>query len=135
MKKLSGSCLCGSVAYEVAQPFEHFLLCHCTRCRKASGTAHAANAVVAPAAFAWTRGEEHVRRYDLPTAQSFSSGFCGQCGAPMPHLTRSGRYVIIPAGSFDEAPEQTPTVQAHWSSRAPWYRHGGDIPAVDDDSF
>jgi len=134
-ERVLGSCLCGSVRFEVALPFDYFLLCHCSRCRKATGTAHAANAVVRPEAFAWTGGEDLVRRYDLPTAESFSTGFCGQCGGPVPHLTRSGRRVIVPAGCFDDDPGTIPSAQAHWMSRAPWYRHGDEIPTVDDDLF
>src|SRR6185437_991654 len=89
-----GSCLCGTVRYEVRQPFDKFLYCHCSRCRKATGTAHAANAVVAPEAFRWTAGEDNVVRYDLSTARSFATAFCKTCGSPMPHLTRSGLRVI-----------------------------------------
>ena len=38
----------------------------------------------------------------------------------MPHLTRSGREIIVPAGSLDEAPELQPQAHAFWDSRAPW---------------
>ena len=34
---LSGSCLCGSVAYELQGDARRFYHCHCERCRKASG--------------------------------------------------------------------------------------------------
>jgi hypothetical protein len=46
-----GSCLCGSVTFAVDLPFDRFIHCHCSRCRKATGTAHASNAVVKAAAF------------------------------------------------------------------------------------
>jgi hypothetical protein len=85
---LHGSCMCGSVDYEVQPPFQHFVNCHCSRCRKATGSAYAANAVVEAAAFRWTRGERQVRRFDLPQARSFAIGFCGACGSPVPHVTR-----------------------------------------------
>ncbi len=38
-----GSCLCGLVKYELTGAFQQFFLCHCTRCQKDTGTAHAAN--------------------------------------------------------------------------------------------
>jgi hypothetical protein len=99
---LHGSCLCGGVAFVVDLPFDRFIHCHCSRCRKATGTAHATNAVVKAAALGWLRGEELLARYDLPTAQSFATSFCRRCGSPLPHVTRSGREVIIPAGAFDD---------------------------------
>src|SRR5579862_3643220 len=105
-----GSCLCGAVRYEVDLPFDRFLYCHCSRCRKKTGTAHAANAIVKPEAFRWLAGEELLVRYDLSTARSFATSFCRQCGSPMPHLTRSRTRVIVPAGSLDDDPGVKPTV-------------------------
>lgn len=123
-----GSCLCGAVEFVADAPFLKFVNCHCSRCRKATGSPHASNAVVLPAAFRWLRGERNVGRYDLPTARSFATSFCRTCGSPLPHTTRSGREVIVPAGSFDEDPQVQPSQNVCWSSRAPWYRHGGDLP-------
>ena len=130
-----GSCLCGAVRYEVRQPFDKFLYCHCSRCRKATGTAHAANAVVAPEAFRWTAGEDNVVRYDLSTARSFATAFCKTCGSPMPHLTRSGLRVIVPAGTFDEALGAKPDIHAYWASRADWYEGDPDLAKVEDAAF
>jgi hypothetical protein len=123
-----GSCLCGVVAYEVRLPFTRFVNCHCSRCRKATGSAYAANAVVQPEAFRWTRGADRVMRYDLPQARSFATSFCGACGSPLPHLTRSGREVIVPAGSLDEDPGATPSTNLHGDSRASWMMPTGDVP-------
>lgn len=126
---ITGSCLCGAVAYEVRGPFTHFVHCHCSRCRKASGASHATNALVAPEAFRWTRGEAELQRFDLPEAASFATGFCRRCGSPMPHLSRSGRALIVPAGTFDADPGEKPSRHVHWSSRAPWTDSPGDLPA------
>jgi hypothetical protein len=126
--KIRGSCLCGSVTFEAALPFDRFVYCHCSRCRKATGTAHAASAAVGVAAFRWLLGEEHVSRFDLPTARSFATSFCRRCGSPLPHATRSGREVIIPAGVLDDDPVSKPDRHAHWESRAPWYVHGDGLP-------
>ena len=122
---MRGSCLCGAVHYEVRLPFGSFVNCHCSRCRKATGSAYAANAVVAPDSFRWTRGEDLVARYDLPEARSFATAFCRHCGSPLPHLTRSGREVILPAGSFDDDPGVRSSGHAFWESRAAWLEPPG----------
>ena len=98
MATYRGSCLCGEVAFEVDEPFDLFLNCHCSRCRKATGTAHSCEVVVKASALRWLRGEASVIRFDLPQARSFATAFCKACGSPMPHLTRSGREAIVPAG-------------------------------------
>jgi len=117
---LSGSCLCGAVAYTVRGPFLRFAHCHCGRCRKATGTGHASNIYVDPANFEWVAGHELTKRFDLPSARSFATTFCTTCGSPLPHHTRSGREIVIPAGSLDDVPSIAPRVRIFWDSRAPW---------------
>ena len=89
MAAYRGSCICGEVVFEVDGPFDHFLSCHCSRCRKATGTAHSCEVIVKASAVRWLRGEGSVARFDLPQARSFATAFCKQCGSPMPHLTLS----------------------------------------------
>jgi hypothetical protein len=112
-------------------PFDRFIHCHCSRCRKATGTAHATNAAVKAAALRWLRGEELLVRYDLPTARSFATSFCRTCGSPLPHVTRSGREVIIPAGAFDDELGVKPQRHMHWASRADWYADASQLPKED----
>ena len=126
-----GSCLCGAIGYEAELPLAGFVNCHCSRCRKETGSAFGANAYVLPDAFRWTRGEDLVRRYDLPDARSFATSFCATCGSPVPHRTRNGSAVMIPAGSLDEDPGVGPTANVHWNSRAPWTVHSGDLPTTE----
>jgi hypothetical protein len=128
---VTGGCLCRSIGYEARLPFIKFLNCHCARCRKASGSAYAANAYVLPDAFRWTRGEALIGRYDLPEARSFATSFCKSCGSPVPHATRSGREIVIPAGSLDDDPGVRPSVNAHWSSRAGWSLAKSELPVED----
>jgi hypothetical protein len=120
MAAFRGSCLCSEVAFEVEGPFDHFLNRHCSCCRKATGTAHSCEAVVKAPTLGWLRGKASVVRFDLPQARSFAAAFCGKCGSPMPHFTRSGLEAIVPAGRFDEPLEAAPDRHAHWASRADW---------------
>src|SRR4051812_41985236 len=123
-----GGCLCGVVEFEVDLPFSKFVKCHCSRCRHATGSAFATNAYVSPSAFRWLSGAANVTRFDLSTARSFSTSFCRSCGSPLPHATRSGREIIIPAGSLLDDPGSSPTIEACWSSRARFLSDTGDLP-------
>jgi hypothetical protein len=123
-----GGCLCGLVEFEVEPPFSKFLRCHCSRCRNATGSTFATNAYVLPNAFRWLSGQDKVVRFDLPTARSFSTSFCGHCGSPLPHATRSGREMIIPAGSLRDDPGVSPTLDACWRSRARWLSDVANLP-------
>ena len=118
---MKGSCLCGSVTFEVKPPFAAFRYCHCSRCRKASGSAHAANLFVPEGQFAWLEGEGSVKHYDVPEAQRFSVWFCGQCGSRVPHKVRSRNDYLVPAGLLDQDPQMRPENSIFWNSKAPWY--------------
>ena len=120
---LTGSCLCGGVRFEIKPPFTAFRYCHCSRCQKASGSAHAANAFVPLAHFQWLTGEPLIKRYDLPQAQRFAVWFCTQCGSRVPHRVRGRDDMLIPAGLLDQAPATMPKPEnsIFWGSRAAWY--------------
>jgi hypothetical protein len=126
-----GGCLCGSVRFEADLPFIKFEKCHCSRCRRATGSACSANAYVLPQAFRWLRGQDHVMRFDLAQARSFSTSFCRARGSPLPHATRSGREVIIPTGSLLDDPGVSPTIEANWQSRARWLSDAANLPTSD----
>jgi hypothetical protein len=125
---IRGSCLCGSVRYEVRKPYLRFAHCYCSRCRKATGASHATNLYVAPSQFAWVSGEDVTRRFDLPAAQSFATTYCTACGGPVPHFTRSRREVVVPAGTLDDVPDILPQANIFWSSKAPWSCSGEGLP-------
>jgi hypothetical protein len=128
VSSIRGSCLCGVVTFEVSPPFQRMIHCHCSRCRKASGTGHATNLAVMPDRLNWLSGDEAIAHYDLPTAKSFGKWFCSRCGSPLPRLTRSGQLIIIPAGSLDSEPPIHPTDHIHWNSRVSWGCSEGALP-------
>ena len=125
---IKGSCLCGKVAYEIYPPFSRFLCCHCPRCQKATGSAYISNLFVPPEQFKWTLGEDAVVRFDLPEARSFSTCFCQVCGSPLPHLTRNGEKLVVPAGSLDDDPVVRPERSIWWDHRAVWFKDINEIP-------
>ena len=99
---VNGSCLCGAVSYQVTGEAVRFYHCHCKRCRKATGTGHASNLLMAPqTSISWLKGEEMLARYKVPEAERFYNCFCTQCGGPMPRVVPELDAVLIPAGSLD----------------------------------
>ena len=127
--KFSGSCLCGSVRYEVAGEVERFSHCHCQRCRKATGTGHASNVLVSPqSCLNWISGESKLVRYKVPEAKRYYNCFCVKCGSPMPREIPQLDAVLVPAGSADEDLSVLPQQRIFWDSRANWSCPAGDLP-------
>lgn len=123
-QQLKGSCLCGGVKFVVSGPFRAFHWCHCSRCRKDTGSAHASNIFARPDSVEWLSGLDIIKRFDLPEAERFAKAFCTECGSPVPYVNRSGTHLIVPAGSLDASPDLAPDDNIHWRSRAPWYDAG-----------
>jgi hypothetical protein len=54
---MRGSCLCGSIKYQINGRLFDALNCHCTMCRKAHGAAFRSRATVKAVDFEWLQGE------------------------------------------------------------------------------
>jgi hypothetical protein len=130
--KARGSCLCGRVSYEIQGHLGIFQYCNCSRCRKFTGGAFAANLLVRPESFRWLSGEADVGRYELPEAKHFATGFCKHCGSSLPWLSQSGKAVIIPAGTLDDDPQIKPMQNIFCASRPNWYTQPTELPEYDE---
>lgn len=128
---ITGACLCCAVAYAADGPFTLFQYCHCSRCRRFTGSAHGANLFCPPSQFRWTRGEENVQRYALPEAKHFATAFCKTCGSSMPWTNQTNTMVIIPAGTVDGDIPKRPAANIMWASRAPWYVPSSELDSHD----
>lgn len=127
LKTATGSCLCQKVSYEVSGSLGVFQYCHCSRCRKFTGSAHATNIIVLPEHFKWLDGEEHVGRFELENVKHFATSFCKNCGSSLPWLAQSRNAIIIPAGTLDTDPEIRPFQNIYWSSKADWYIEASEL--------
>lgn len=114
----SGSCLCGAVRFEIEGSFERFMLCHCSRCRKGSGSAHGANLFSSTARLTWLTGQELTRRFQLPESRH-SRCFCTQCGSALPY-EMPGPYLVVPAGSLETELNMAPQAHIFTADRADW---------------
>ncbi len=117
---IKGTCICESVEFQVADNFKTFKLCHCDFCKKASGSAHVANAFGNPEDLEWTKGQGNLQSYDVPNSQ-VRRVFCKSCGTSLPFISQNGLHLIVPVGSLSKQPSLPPQAIASWDQRMPWY--------------
>ena len=72
---LSGSCLCGEITYQFVEDIKVFQYCHCSRCQKFTGSAHASNIIIDPKDFQWLSGENLIGRFEVEEAKHFCDFF------------------------------------------------------------
>jgi hypothetical protein len=125
-----GSCLCGAVRFEVEGSFEHFFLCHCSYCRKDTGSAHGANLFSNTAKLTWLAGENQVATYHLPSTRHAKS-FCKTCGSALPRLPTDGSALVVPAGSLESPVTMRPNAHIFVASRADWDRELETVPMIE----
>jgi len=125
-----GSCLCGGVSWESTGEAAMMSHCHCSRCRKARGVAHASNLFGGGNQLRWLRGEALLDSYKVPEAERFIHCFCRVCGSSMPRSWPD--RVMVPAGSLDDDPGARERMHIFVGSRAPWYEIPGDLPQFDE---
>ena len=123
-----GSCLCGEISYEIKGEPVRFYHCHCQRCRKATGSAHASNIFIKTDHVDWLKGEDRLASYKIPEAERFTNSFCTHCGSRMPRYVPELKVVMLPAGSLDNEPGLKPEANIFWDSRAEWACQAGDVP-------
>ena len=76
--------------------------CHCERCRRGRGAAHASNLVVAADTLRFTAGEDAIRRYKVPEAKYFTQSFCARCAGKVPMVDRERAIAVVPLGGLDD---------------------------------
>ena len=120
MEPVHGSCLCGAVRFEVTEPFLRWTNCHCSLCRKHSGTFGATTLRAARDSFRLLEGEELLRVYD-PGAGHARKVFCTACGSSLfGGQWPDGEELSIRAGALDDDPGLRPQLHIFVESAAPW---------------
>ena len=115
---LKGSCLCGTVQYEISAQLSNLSNCHCIQCQKAHGAAFGTYARVDKRAFRFTNGEDIVSCYR--SSKNVTRTFCGLCGSTLQYIDGNTPYLNIAVASLDDPIEETVTEEIWCSKKAPW---------------
>ena len=89
---LTGSCLCGGIQYQYDGEINEISLCHCGQCRKAQGSAFAANSPLLSAQFHIVKGHELLKSYCCSLLRKRVFGAI--CGSPL-YSQRVGRLDVF----------------------------------------
>lgn len=131
---LQGSCLCRAVAFEVSGAPNSFELCHCNRCRKATGSAFIPALRVRREQVKFLQGEDMISTYDAPilyAEPAYRSCFCKRCGSPVPDPSYRTAEVEVPAGVLDTECPFRPERHIFVEYRVPWFNITDGLPQFD----
>jgi len=126
----SGSCFCGALRYEFDGEARIVVNCHCSACRKATGSSVATWLLVPLERFRWLSGQEQLRQF--ASSEHAQRLFCANCGATMGNLTtRRPKLMHLAVGSLDRAPEFQVALHGYVASKAAWHEITDALPQFD----
>ena len=129
--------MCGGIRFEFTKPAGPFELCHCSRCRKVTGSAFFSGLYVRVEDFRLVEGKELITTYEAPILReppAYRVSFCSRCGSPVPNPeppTRLGAVLEIPAGLLDDDPEMKPDKHIFVELKSPWFEVTDHLPQYD----
>ena len=127
---LKGKCLCGGVRYEIDGELGPITNCHCSLCRKMSGSAFASGATLPAANFHFIAGQELLKEWE--SSPGYFRVFCGQCGTPLiKRKPNDPNHVRFRPGSLDSDPGVRISKHIHVGSKAAWMEIRDDLPQAD----
>jgi hypothetical protein len=112
--------LCGTVRFEISGGLGPIIACHCSICRRSSGSAFACNASVQASRFQLLQGQETISEYE--SSPGYFRAFCSRCGSPI--YGRSARHPAIRRvrlGTLEDNPGAGPAAHVWVGSKASWF--------------
>lgn len=127
---LNGHCICGSLRFEVEDAFTYAFYCHCSLCRRQTGSAFSAKGGIEVEKLRIVAGEEHLLK--LRESVEGYVGVCARCFSPLYDVVRQRAFAHVPLGVLTDVPSRRPDHHIYVASKATWYTITDDLPQFDE---
>lgn len=127
---LTGQCLCGAVRYQIEDALLYAGYCHCSRCRRRSGSAFSTYAGIEISKLRVVDGHTQLLALD-ESAEGYDCT-CSVCFSPLYSVVRNREYVHVRLGSLNDTPSRFPDHHIYVGSKAPWHQITDDLPQYDE---
>lgn len=128
-RRLAGQCLCGVARYAVADAFGYAANCHCSGCRRATGSAFKPFAGIERGRLEVTQGQDCLMIFGT---QANHDARCNRCGSLLYSVVRDGSFVHVAMGTLTDAPTLRPSKHIFVGSKAPWFTITDDLPQYEE---
>lgn len=128
MTEFVGGCLCGQVRYTASGEILRVLNCHCSDCRKATGSAFATNIAMRRRDVVVTQGQTRQFNHVSDAGNNKAKEFCGTCGTQLFSSTVGAEVMTIKVGSVDDASFVDPSADIFTDGALAFVLRKTDLP-------
>ncbi|WP_158813800.1 GFA family protein [Methylocapsa sp. S129] len=128
-RTLAGKCLCGAVHYAVVDEFVYAANCHCSNCRRATGSAFKPFAGIARDKLRIDSGEDKLMIFG---DEKGHDAHCKACGSLLYSVVGDGAFVHVAMGTLVDDPAIRPTKHIFVGSKARWFTIADDLPQYEE---
>ena len=127
MNTRKGRCQCALIQFEFLGEPSDVSFCHCSICRKLSGSAFAAYIEVATPNLRVSQGADRISSFAI--TDRLTKKFCAQCGTPLfTEHSAFPQFTYIGLGVLDDDRDIVPEYHQFVESKAKWYEINDDLP-------
>ncbi len=124
---ITGQCLCAAIRYRIRAAPLVMYHCHCSQCRRASGSSFATNILIRSEHFELSAGEDALAWFESSPGKR--RHFCSRCGSPIFSASEATPQLrSVRSGTLDIDPGLRPAGHFHVGSRAPWFEITDGLP-------
>lgn len=128
-RSLAGKCFCGAVHYAVVDEFAYAMNCHCSQCRRTTGSAFKPMAGIERDKLVVTAGQDKLL---IQGRERCNNTHCRLCGSLLYSVVRDGAWVHVAMGTLVDTPAIRPTHHIFVGSKAPWFTITDNLPQYEE---
>ena len=125
-RRLAGACLCRALRYTVEDSFRYAAQCHCSDCRRATGSAFKPFAGIEREKLRLTHDGDQQLIFGDERANH--DVHCRTCGSLLYSVVRDGTFVHVTLGSLEDEPTVRPSAHIFVGDKAAWHTITDTLP-------
>lgn len=122
---MHGRCFCGQITFEVDEPVQACVNCHCESCRRQCSAPMTTYVGVADGNWRWLTGTPKTYR----SSPGVERTFCDTCGTPLSFRSDNMSGVMhLYVAALGEPEKFEPTLHVSHEEKLPWLELGDNLP-------
>lgn len=122
---MQGHCLCGNIQFEVDEPVQSCVTCHCDSCRRQCSAPMTTYVGVTDGQWRWITGTPKI----FQSSPGVERSFCLDCGTPLSFRSDNMSAVMhFYVSALDQPGHFEPTLHVAWEEKLSWLKLDDGLP-------